>query len=110
MRSELHVNSPAFDSTEIAKHLQLKGILDSDGWHFPVAKSASQKSVSQQLDYWCALMTKRRDGHRALMKAGYKFKIRFYAPNPCRFDVTAEKIDALNRHAMGLEVVCDCSA
>lgn len=88
----------------ITKHLQLKGEVASDGWRFPPGTSVGTKSIERQLDHWCTVLAKKKEGRRALVKAGYTLTIRLFVSGGS-IVVSSEKIDTLTRHGLGLEVV-----
>ncbi len=89
----------------IAKHLQLKGEVDSDNWHLPIGTSFRAKTVIQQLDHWCTMLARKREGRRLLARMGYTFTIRLLVSTKARVVLPPDSIESLVRQGLGLEIV-----
>lgn len=77
MHSRLIITAQELDTSAIAKHLQLKGILSEDRWVFDCATRLSHQGGNAHATYWLNLLDRHRDGKNALMDRAHDFTVEF---------------------------------
>lgn len=106
MNSELQITSAALDAGAIAKHLQLKGTVDAEGWHFPMPARLKGKPAEQHVRHWCNLLTKHKEGKRALERMGHHFTLCLHLQAGEILTISSEHVTELARHHLGLKTTC----
>ncbi|MGV3754358.1 MAG: hypothetical protein ACO1QS_03175 [Verrucomicrobiota bacterium] len=104
MTSEIQVTSAVLDVEAIAKHLQLKGRVDADGWHFPMPSRLKGKPAEQHIRHWCTLLAKHKEGKRALERMEHHFTLLLHLPADQSLTIAAEFITELTRLHLSVEI------
>ena len=77
MQSKLIVQSDDLDPAEIARHLELKGLISNECWQFASAERLDSRDGNAHAQYWITLLDRHKDGKNQLIKLGYRFTIEF---------------------------------
>ncbi|THB63425.1 MAG: hypothetical protein D6B27_12310 [Gammaproteobacteria bacterium] len=100
--SELRILAEKFDKALIDKELQLIPDKEEPCWSRALPPSRMNKSISQQIEYWCGLFRCKKEGKNKLFKMGYAIQIVIFISISEEVELSGSIINLLSAYNIGL--------